>query len=232
MDDLSALRVAGSDLRAILFDKIISGNEESAAVVDNYLTRQSNAQIPLRIITDAAIQVPWNFIFDGDAMVDQRHAGDMSDFNGFWLNKFKIYVRFNSLQVPADDPLDGKTLKTLFALDENEFVAAREQLLVDQPHLEPALGALISHEVGPVLNWSDCRSKWQEIGDNDSVIYIFGHSNGKEISLKGEPSTVPLNERTKYVLGIGNFSGIFIKKRENKSKTICLINGCRSAGGS
>ena len=74
------------------------------------------------------------------------------------------------------------------------------------------------------------RRNSQQIKEHDSAIYIFGHSDGSQISLKGEPSTVSNSDKRRYILDSGNFPGIFLKEKVCTSKTICFINGCRSGG--
>jgi hypothetical protein len=228
--ELRRLRVAGADLFALLFDAVVEGSSESAEFMRLEFTKRVMNRTKLRVVTDVGVQIPWNFVFDKDPLTHYPFTRTISDFDGFWINKLVVYIRFNGI-LPSRSPLEGDTLKTLLAFDEEEFLRARTQISCTKPEVNKLIDQLERHEVGSVQNWDDCREKWRDIQDNNSVLYIFGHSNGKEISLKGDPSTVPESDRSRYVLGTGNFSGVFTKARRSSSRTICFINGCRTAGG-
>jgi hypothetical protein len=228
--ELRRLRIAGSDLFTLLFDNVVEGSVESAEFMKAEFASRIVDRVKLRVVTDVGVQIPWNFVFDQDALSPKPFTGTISDFDGFWMNKLAIYVRFNGI-LPSRSALDRNSLKTLLAFDEEEFLRARTQITLTNPLVSRIIDDLETREVGTVQNWDDCREKWRDIQDKNSVLYIFGHSNGKEISLKGDPSTIPEADKSRYVLGTGNFTGVFSKPRRSSSRTICFINGCRTAGG-
>jgi hypothetical protein len=229
--ELRRLRIAGKDLGENLFGGAVEENFDCAQYTRLQITKRREERATLRIITDAAIQIPWNFIFDNDPFDGLPISGDISDFDGFWLSNVFVYVRYSSSFSPIDKPLDKQALRTLMAFDENEFDVARGEISKQLPDVDETIANLTRKPVGAVTDWDNCREKWEEIRDCDSVIYIFGHSNGKEISLHGDPSQVREDEKQKYILDTASFAGIFTKNRGSSSKTLCFLNACRSAGG-
>jgi hypothetical protein len=230
---LLPLRIAGADLNTALFRNPLADGGSAEFIENEIRTVCIGSRRSLLISTDLGVQVPWNFVFDGDPFAQLPFTGTPSDFDGFWLNKFKLAVSYNqqTLNPPIRRGLPKNTVKTLLAIDETEASRTFPALAME-PKISNYWDSLVEREVGVVYNWNDCRRKWDTISQDNSIIYIFGHSNGQEISLKGELSTVPLSERYQYVLGSGNFNGIFLKAKHVRSHTMCFINGCRSGGGS
>jgi hypothetical protein len=86
------------------------------------------------------------------------------------------------------------------------------------------LPSLLSRHIGETTDWEDCRDKWEEIADYDSIVYIFGHSDGEHIYLAD-------SNEDKYVLDTGGFLTIFKKRNNAKSRTFFFVNGCKTGGG-
>jgi hypothetical protein len=226
-EDLKELAVRGRKLFAALFFAT-AGDDSSADYLSEKISEMTN-RVDLTIFTDGNVTIPWNFIFRHDPNEIKELANDLSDFAGFWTTVFNPTVRFNKLQLPCESAISKKNLKTLFAVHEERFDSAC-QLLKRNPPLLEKLDKLLKQEVGETTNWTDCKDKWKAIGDNDSVVYIFGHSDGTHIYLNDPKEGEEPSEE--YALDTTGFLTAFPKKRDSSSNTVCFINGCRTANGS
>ena len=231
-DEIPLLRRAGFELMTVLFENIVDGSADSAEEVKNYIETIRDRKV-LRIRTDGMIPILWNFVFDGDPDATRPFTHSLADFGDFWLSKFKVFIRFNKVKIPPEWPLPRSSVKTLLALNEEEFVKARQSISCSRPDTKEKINSLLSFEVGSVTNWDDCRAKWRVIAEkNDSILYIFGHSTGEEIFLTAQTADLTDQERFRYVLDANSFLATFKKSRNPTSNTICFINGCRTADGS
>ncbi len=184
---------------------------------------------PLTIFSDSSVQVPWNFVFSGDAQTLPPATQKIQDFASFWTSRFKIRIRFINTELPPRGPINRASVKTLCALHRSRFRAA-ERVLEEHVDLAPKIERLLNHEVGTTADWNDCREKWKQIADSDSVLYIFAHSDGQKLYLKEEKDIHDINDRFRYELDTNGFHTTF-KKRNAETNTICFINGCRTADG-
>ncbi|MGY3120311.1 hypothetical protein ACVWXQ_004248 [Bradyrhizobium sp. S3.14.4] len=223
--DLKALASAGQRLFAALF-LVTSGDASSAEYLKEKIEAQTTRS-ELSVFTDGNVTIPWNFIFrrDPDAIISAKF--DLTDFDGFWTSIFKTSIRFNKMHPPSETAVPKSNMKTLLALHKDRFLDARHLLKSDNALLAK-LDALLQHEIGEATNWNDCRAKWKTIADSDSVIYIFGHSDGTRLYLCDPPmSGKPVSDE--YAIDTLGLLTSFPKKKGNKSNTIYFINGCRTA---
>jgi len=110
----------------------------------------------------------------------------------------------------------------LHALHKDRFNAAVGLLPRQQRQV---LEGLVEFEVGHVTDWDQCRDKWQTIQNNDSLLHIFGHSDGEKVFLSDAPSS------DVHCLEADRFKTLFAKARQTQSVTICFLNGCRTGAG-
>jgi hypothetical protein len=91
------------------------------------------------------------------------------------------------------------------------------------------LESIVDYAVGNVTNWDVCRDKWKAIEENDSLLHIFGHSDGEKVYLQDPVPGAPVDNL--YCLEADRFKGLFGKKRQTRSVTVCFLNGCRTGAG-
>jgi hypothetical protein len=224
---LPALARAGERMIGALFDS--SESRDSADEMRSFLSDLEKCT-PLNIYSDSTVHIPWNFVFAGDPEVMRPPIGKEQDFDDFWARRFKIRVRFHQTALPPKSPIAKTRVKTLLALHQNRFKDAT-RALHDVPDLYAKIQRLIAHEVGVTNNWYDCRSKWRNMSNDDSILYIFAHSDGKSLSLRDEIPPDPFPDRDRYELDPNGFSVYFKKQKTASTNTLCFINGCKTADG-
>jgi hypothetical protein len=226
---LPRLAFAGERLCEALF-KPSGGNQTSAAEARNFILNDLQEHLSLNImISGTPLHVPWGFVFRGDPTTLSPATHTPSDFADFWTNLFNISVSFSRTSLGWSKPKQNK-FYLVHALHDKLFsnatksLSAEEQTLIEQ---------IISYELGSFTDWISCRKKWRESqgeealkqnGDANSIIYIFGHSDGRRICLSEDNSDA-------YSIDANGFSASFKKNPASQSKTICFVNGCRSGGG-
>ncbi|MFM0330065.1 hypothetical protein [Paraburkholderia strydomiana] len=226
-DYLPTLARAGERLKSALFASPDSA--ESADEVGSFLTGLGQ-KTSLCICSDSSVHLPWNFVYAGNPNAMPKPTGKLSDFDDFWTNRFKIRIRFQQASVPPKTPISKKRVKTLLALHNERFKAAT-QALKNDPELQRKIRRLLEHEIGHTNNWFDCRSKWDNLANEDSIFYIFAHSDGKSLSLSDKPPCSKSSGIDRYLLSPSGFQTYFRKSRSNPTNTLCFINGCRTADG-
>jgi hypothetical protein len=184
----------------------------------------------LRVYSDGSVQVPWNFVYAKDSNEIAKPNGTIEDFNDFWSSRFNITIRFASTDIPPTKPAVRSKIKTLFALHERRYSTAAAIIEQDHPILVKKANAMLVHDVGYTDNWSECQIKWKKILKDDSIVYIFAHSNGQSLFLKDEEE-IAIEEKDLFELDPNGFLKIFGKHADNHSATLCFINGCRTADG-
>jgi hypothetical protein len=222
---LPKLTEAGEDLRFALFNPIGGANVDN--IVD-YLKSLEHGTA-LTISSDSSVQVPWNFVCWDDKEKKAPARNDISDFDPFWVSRFKIRIRFHQTEAPPR-PIRRSGFKTLFALHQKRFRDATSVLSQDAS-LVAKIERLLEHRLGPTADWEDCLEKWETILDEDSVLYIFAHSDGDSLLLE-EPEEFDRADSDRYEMTPTRFQRRFTKgHRSSASNTLCFINGCRTAGG-
>jgi hypothetical protein len=122
----------------------------------------------------------------------------------------------------AGGPRKRETFRMLHALHKDRFNKALHRLPGKQKQM---LEGIVDCRVGNVTNWDECKTKWSEIEENDSLLHIFGHSDGTKVYLKDEVTD------ENYCLEADRFKSLFTKGKQTRSVTICFLNGCRTGGG-
>jgi hypothetical protein len=215
---LDRLERAGAELRAALFDA--KDNAEVAQEAEDML-QQSHDRQDLSIFSE--ICVPWGFVCDRAFKTQKTLSGTIGDFAGFWSSRFILTLRGG--QQPsrmAPGPRKRETFRMLHALHKDRFNKALERLPGKQKKI---LEGIVDYTVGNVTNWDECRARWSQIQENDSLLHIFGHSDGTKVYLKDASS-----DET-YCLEADRFKSLFAKGKQTRSVTICFLNGCRTGGG-
>lgn len=179
----------------------------------------------LRItVADSALQIPWGFVFLGELpSFKARLTADLSlaSLFGLWAASFEITARYSVGSVgrlPAM-PRTEPAFCPLFILHEDLFSKAAAH----SGHIEELNWFKTLRDHGRVVvDWESCEEQWSAIAQNDSLVYIYGHSDGKAIYLQDNP-----NDQSKYVLRSGAFGSVF-ERSDKRPVSICILNGCRT----
>jgi hypothetical protein len=218
---LPELAEAGADLSAELFDALEGDRrtaEEARALVAE--PRATKDKLGLTIHSDASIHIPWGFVYFDDPYNMPKLTGEITDFSGFWSDKFSISTHFNSYNRMPSSTRPRSRFRILLALHKGLHKSAEEELADEQ---KACFERLQGYEVGAFVDWEVCRRKWQEISKHDSVLYVYGHSDGTMIEL--DPKVSSMSK-----LGAVRFHNFF-RKANGESASIFFINGCLTAAG-
>jgi hypothetical protein len=176
--------------------------------------------------------VPWGLVFAG-RLKDLPAEPKVSpvDMNGFWLSHFKISIVYSrTKKLPAQRKTSSRKL---FAFHKAMFTEAKELLKTDDQECLERLEKLIDENMKPANDWEEFRESWEKVGnDHDSVLYLFGHSNGQRIELKDKISgDVTEADDPTYDL---TASGLIDLRKEQPgdSAAIFLFNGCQTVSPS
>jgi hypothetical protein len=208
---------AGHDLFRVLFD---AKDNPSAAQDAEEMIRQAALHTELSIFSEVC--VPWGFVFGADTIRLKFSVGEISDFDDFWSSRFVLTLRGGRTTRMSAEPRKRADFRMLHALHRDRFNAALDLLPKEQ---REALEEIVDYNIGNATDWDACREKWEQIRDNDSLLHIFGHSDGARIFLKDEADDDVL------CLAADRFRSCFTKRRGTRSATICFLNGCHSGAG-
>jgi hypothetical protein len=207
---------------AVLADQVFSpvDNDPGTAAQVKRIITEATEPIELTVSTDGSVHIPWAFLYRKDPYEldtqGQPDATTIKDFSDFWLGIFKIYVRYSVTDLIRCSRSKRDTFRFLYALNKDLFNSALRVLPQDE---QTTCSRLLSEEVGEVTTWAGCREKWRSIEGKNSIIYVFGHSDGDDIVLEGD---------TRITTAQFNF---LFKKHEGASDTVCVLNGCRTGVG-
>jgi hypothetical protein len=142
----------------------------------------------------------------------------LTDMKAFWLGHFNISVTYGGSPL---SPADRRgSARVLCALHEHMFADARSLLNAgDREHLD-----ILLDEMPNAVNWNAFRHYWHGVrDDHDSVLFFYGRSDGRYISLRDNDVQDP-----EYDLSTANLMPFF-RKRRGGSASIFLLLGCRTA---
>ncbi|MGY4255287.1 hypothetical protein ACVI1L_002355 [Bradyrhizobium sp. USDA 4516] len=212
---------AGAHLAEALLNR--SSGDQGSADEARSLISSISGQVPLTVvISGTPIHVPWGFVFRGDLDSLPPASGTLDDFRDFWTNVFDINVSYSRTTFLKAPQSESRAPFVLHALHAKHFNDAKS-LLTDAE--TTVVDHLLNLEIGNTTDWDSCRQKWRKSEDADSIIYIFGHSDGQNIFLSED------TDDPKYILDANGFSATFRKRAGARSNTICFINGCRTGAG-
>jgi hypothetical protein len=184
--------------------------------------RRSTERQPLSIIfEETPLHVPWNFIFRGDSTDLKEPVGNLSDFDDFWTNVFRINVSFNQVDDFFDEELNARASCVFQVFHKEQFQAADKRLNATERR---RIDDLLKLEIGHTTEWSKAKERWKVADHRDSLLYIFAHSDGKSIYLAD-------SDDDKDRIDANGFQNTFKKRPDAKSNTVCFINGCRTGAG-
>ena len=217
---LPRLAEAGVTLSDVLFS--VQGGASDAAEQAKEVIAVMQPRERLTVYSDASVHVPWNFVYRGsepDGLSDA--SGRIEDFRDFWSSLFSINTRFNRTEFMADKPRARANFRVLYILNRDQLKNATQEF---NDHEKECFEKLTQYEIGEATDWETSFRKWGQIEQNDSVVYVFGHSDGHRIAL--DEGNDP-----KYQLDAVRILSRFKKKKGGSSATIWFVNGCRSGAG-
>lgn len=179
------------------------------------------------ILCDETVHVPWGFVLDQEASdLPAKFKQSVEDLASFWLVCFKLGVRFQGGRSRLPKP-GCSGCRSLYALHEDLFTRARAALRKYHAELDHRLDELLGGDTLTATTWTDCQRHWKQIAEEyDSIVYMFGHSDGERIILADGSETVDA------VLPASSFSTSFRKRSDTRSASVCILNGCRTAAPS
>ena len=181
---------------------------------------EARSDLKVRLATDQLF-VPWGFVFSGakDELPETPKLS-LADMKGFWLAHFRISVVYGG---DAKLPLERKTQSCpLFALHEDLFGLAVGELDKLDKQSAGRLDILLQGKPEPAMDWDTFEDVWTQVrDDHDSVLYVFGHSDGQYVQLK-----VVQND-PKWVLSTADL--VRFRKTRRGTASIFMLNGCRTA---
>lgn len=239
---LEPVRSAGAVLFNAIFDAQ-SGDYEQVRDIRKILQDHSRgvaagrlAPVKLAIVLrDDNVFVPWSFIFDADAVpeLSAEAAGggrplSLGDFRGFWLSQFHIRQCHSGLARLPPMPRKTPDFHGLHIVNEQLFTDAMD-ILRNRGNAASRVNDVFFQSVRPgslVRDWAATRAEWARIKDvNDSLVFVFGHSDGETLELCRTPAT---HERRRYMMSSADFKYL-IQKVDAASASICFLNACRTA---
>jgi hypothetical protein len=189
-----------------------------------HVTSTSSVERPNLIVNlgTERLFVPWGFVFSREIdNVPELPSLSLQDLKGFWLSEFNISVVYGGTR--AMPPARKSQYCRLLALHENMFVGAKNSLTKES--LE-RLDMILDGDPTPAMDWDSFEVSWNQVrDDHDSVLYLFGHSDGKRIQLRDEAKD--LGDDPKYDLLVSSLKRF--RKKARDSASIFILNGCRTA---
>ena len=228
VETLRALDYHGMALRSILFTP--DGVPDSVTHdLQDYIEEASSTEgcTPITVLLGSDIvHVPWGFVSvprvpsPRDSFKLTRNIGD---FENFWIGKFSLILKYQVNNSGLPKSRLGRH-DCLWAVHEDLLATARAELrkksTLDAERLDRQLAQSFVHS-----DWIEIKQEWNRVKDNfDSVIYVFGHSNGEKIVLKDDSI-----DSVHHVLSVAQFKVNFLKSSSTTSASIVILNGCRTA---
>jgi hypothetical protein len=231
---LNALADFGNDL----FVNLMPNPAEDAEFrkrFDDAAESTNNQRHGLKIVLHTSdLFVPWGFVCPkGREHLPSEPSVSLADMKGFWLSQFSISVVYDK-----DPPLPQRRKAqfcSVLALH-NDMVGMAEEFL--SKNCKECVSRLDELRRGPqpsAVDWDEFETVWEKVRyDQDSVLYLYGHSDGESIYLKDTNSRG--YDASKHLLPASSFKRKFPSKdkdsgKDKDSASIFILNGCRTTAG-
>jgi hypothetical protein len=223
-DILQQVASAGAQMYFLLFDGCAEGGD-IAEEVKNYIRQFHSQKTQLIVSADSTCHIPWALVYteeppDLDAVCLRPTDGDLPHF---WGIQYGVAVLYNSMQLNNLKPaLPRKEFKLLFVLAKTVFEKLKGYL---NPKERQYLERLVKEPIGEIYSWRDAKKRWEPISNDDSLVYVFCHSDGIRLRLDADE------------LEVVEFRRIFSKRSAGISRlrrppaSLCFLNGCSTANG-
>lgn len=178
----------------------------------------------LLVFSDASIHIPWGFLQRSEPIDTGRAADALA---GLLVSHLRITTRFNLSDFLRPKPIPRERFRAIYAIGDAELTTVMAQLSESEKF---DLLRLMHYEVGRQPTWQACRAKWREIEDFDSLIYIFGHSNGERLMLdRDDPESNLDKMEFRMTFGRTRKSGDGASRRP--ASALSIFNGCSTLAG-
>ena len=174
---LSELRMHGALLRAAL---IGAGEPEDAATLFDQRLHALEADVPITFhCSDQGVTIPLGFVFDGHPSVTTAKPSK-SDFDGFWINRFKLGIRLSGTDCRTSTPIDTEQFNALYALNKEET----GKVMAEFAEAERKKFALLtSIALRDHYNWDQVGQACLKLQQSHAVFFVFAHSDGRTLRL-------------------------------------------------
>jgi hypothetical protein len=209
---IKTLRQKGQALRSALLNEEDPRSQELSHAIESL---QPGAELRVNC-SDDEVTLPLGFVFEGE-VGSPTAKPSRSDFEGFWLNRFKITMLVEGSGAGHERRnIDPQSLKTLYALHRAELENSLPYLGKDVLKLQQ----LTLLPVQQYYNWETAIHAYDGIREADNIIFVFAHSDGDSLEL-AEDSTIDCN----------TFSLMLHKGREPGHPVLLILNCCLSITG-
>jgi hypothetical protein len=220
---LKLIAEKGNELREALFRATPPENTSHAAKIRDWFEKLAEARAPSITVTvhaDPILQVPWGLLHDG--IPSDNTTADI--YGGFWALRYDVATIYGGMEpqtLQAARQFEG--VKLLSALNQEVFETTKTLLdSTDQNFIDN----LLQLPVGKAFSTKGCSRRWQEVGDNDCLIYFFGHASGTELRFSERDLLSAYKFRTTF----RRESPLAATRRE-PMYVFTFLNGCATVAG-
>jgi hypothetical protein len=176
------------------------------------------------VLGDDTVHVPWGFVTVGTPRWPRERnlEGNIADFDDLWTGRFRLILKYqvNNSRLPK---LRLTRHACVCAVHEDLFVGARAEINKKHKSATDLLDTLVGTSY-VTSDWESLKKQWIHVNDDcDSVIYVFGHSDGEKIILKDNS-----DDSIYSVLPASQFGDNFWKPDGTNSASIVVLVGCRT----
>jgi hypothetical protein len=220
---LRGVAEAGHRLRRALFNDSLPEERGLANAARDWFEELDPVSVTVN--TDASLPIPWGVLHENGVPLGSTAGKETLDaiYAGFWAPRFEVAAIYSRMP-----PLRGRrtpgVAKLLAALNQDMYEQTQELLDADR---QRTIAALLERPVGKAYTVEGCRTRWTAVGDNDCVIYYFGHATGEAL----------LFDSSGTRLSVGDFRELFTRNSSAATgatppmRVLTVLNGCLSASG-
>jgi len=211
----------GRELREGLFTYYISADSAIARESLDWFNdvTATSPGVTITVAADPILPLPWGLLSEANDSTPSIQL-----YSQFWALRFQVATTYNAMRPGAyrTSNRDGGP-KLISALDQVVFEKASGALHRSQADI---ITSFLNRPVGKAFSSKGCRIRWKEVGNENCVIYFYGHATGRELRF-GESDA----------LSALSFRNIF--RRESRqlssgdklSYVLSILNGCATVTG-
>jgi hypothetical protein len=222
---ISELVKYGQALRRALFEDCLPDDRHAASEPQSWFDSIiANSVIPvtINVYADPILPIPWGVLHDETAV--EMDGDTNADCSGFWAIRHQVATLYNGM---APQRLwkhrPAKEVMLLSGLHQEAFDSIVQHLKQEQREF---IGAFLDKPVGRAFTTQGCRQRWQQVGDRDCVIYLFGHATGSELKFSDEDLLTAITFRNLF-----RRESRVLRPESETSYVLTFLNGCASVSG-
>lgn len=218
-DAVAGLAETGLELRNALFEQYPPEYQLSAAAARNWFETLLVDSLVLTIHSDPNLPLPWGLLHDRGPGRDEEET-----YGGFWATRHSAAVLYNGMKPRIlSRPREADRVRLIAAVNEEVFLKTRKQL---ETGYEKLLEAIVARPVGQAFTTKGLTDRWRQVGDNDCLLYFFGHATGQELQFSDADRLSATRFRT-VLRREGAVSGA----NDNLAYVLTILNGCATVTG-